>query len=79
MRHLPLLLPLLAPLATAAKPSVPATRASSSALPSSGSATPQDELGDLKEVLDPSLRWLRAQQDRTSGAYGDVEQTAWTS
>ena len=77
MLHHLLLLPLLAPLATAAEPSVPATRASSSALPSSGSATPQDELGDLKEVLDPSLRWLRAQQDRTSGAYGDVEQTAW--
>ena len=32
---------------------------------------------DIKDEVDFSLRWLRAQQDANSGAYGDVSGTAW--
>ncbi len=40
-------------------------------------AQPQQEL-DLKSVVDGSIRWLRLQQDRETGAYGrGVEDTAW--
>ena len=49
----------------------------SSASPSYLSAQ-SDDLGDLKEEIDPILRWLRSKQDPTTGSYGDgVETTAW--
>lgn len=44
---------------------------------SAAPAMPQ-ELGDLKEEIDPSLRWLRGTQDPKTGAYGDgVLASAW--
>ena len=32
---------------------------------------------DLKEAIDPSIRWMRSQQDRENGSYGTIESTAW--
>lgn len=39
-------------------------------------ATPAQE-PDLKAVIDGAIRWMRSQQDRETGAYGSVEETAW--
>ncbi|MBL6721552.1 MAG: hypothetical protein ISQ08_09075 [Planctomycetes bacterium] len=55
----------------------PAPGAPASLPPRAAVQGPADELGDLKEILDPSLRWLRGRQDRTNGSYGDLETTAW--
>jgi squalene-hopene/tetraprenyl-beta-curcumene cyclase len=42
-------------------------------------AAAQDGLPDIKEEVDPSIRWLRSTQDPKTGAYGGgVEGTAWT-
>ncbi len=32
---------------------------------------------DLKEAIDPSIRWMRSQQNRETGSYGDLETTTW--
>ncbi|MDP6370479.1 MAG: terpene cyclase/mutase family protein, partial [Planctomycetota bacterium] len=32
---------------------------------------------DLKEAIDPSIRWMRGQQNRETGSYGDLETTTW--
>ena len=32
---------------------------------------------DIKGQLDGAVRWMRAQQDRATGAYGDATTTAW--
>jgi squalene-hopene/tetraprenyl-beta-curcumene cyclase len=37
--------------------------------------TPQEL--DLKEAIDPSIRWMRSQQNRETGSYGDLETTIW--
>lgn len=42
-------------------------------------APAQSELPSFKDDIDRSVRWLRAQQDRATGAYGgSVRATAWT-
>lgn len=38
--------------------------------------TPRESL-DLKAAIDPSIRWIRGQQDRDTGSYGDLQATAW--
>jgi len=41
------------------------------------STAPAQDVPNLKDEVDRSVRWLRAQQDRVTGAYGDgVESTA---
>ncbi|MFT7676453.1 MAG: squalene-hopene/tetraprenyl-beta-curcumene cyclase [Planctomycetota bacterium] len=54
------------------------TPVSSAAEPAPLPQGPGQELGDLKEEIDPSLRWLRGTQDAKTGAYGDgVMSSAW--
>ena len=61
---------------------VPALLAPVQALPSVTSAAraaaAQDDLPDLKGVLDGTCRWLRSTQNPAEGSYGGgVEGTAW--
>ncbi|QDU68100.1 prenyltransferase/squalene oxidase repeat-containing protein [Engelhardtia mirabilis] len=66
-------------LAALASPTL-SSAAAPAGLPTAG-APPQGAVEataeGLKSEIDASLRWLRAQQDLTTGAYGDVETTAW--
>lgn len=49
-----------------------------STAPAHPGPSPTQDLGDLKEAIDPTLRWLRSKQDPKQGSYGDgIETTAW--
>ena len=52
---------------------------SATATPTCPTLAVQDDLPDLKDETDLSIRWLRGTQDRESGSYGGgVTATAWT-
>ncbi|MEM7517752.1 MAG: hypothetical protein AAF368_12630, partial [Planctomycetota bacterium] len=56
---------------------VPLSPSSFAQAPAAQEAAPSLEVPDFKGLLDGTVRWLRAQQDRETGSFGDVETTSW--